>query len=83
MSGMTRAMNRITKVYSAIREIYDDCDLAKSGLSYTDYHEAKRVMSLVGAPGNVAETIYGNVAAFFEKYGFTVTPKGIGYEITP
>lgn len=76
-------MQIITKTWDDLRNILDDADLRKSGLSYSDYTECKRLMSLLGAPGNIECTIYEKAADFFEKHGFMVFEEnGIGYRIT-
>lgn len=74
--------SKISRTYSDLVGIYDDADLKKEGLSLTDYQECKRLMALLGAPGNVADTIYDKAAGFFKKHGYTVTQKGIVLQIT-
>ncbi len=76
-------MRIITRTWDDLRNILDDFDLKKSELSYSDYTECKRLMSLLGAPGNIECTIYEKAAAFFEKHGYMVMDdNGIGYRIT-
>ncbi len=82
MGNFTDKCNVITRTYHDLVDIYDDADLRKAGLSYTDYQECKRLMPLLGAPGNVADTIYDKAAGFFKKHGYIVKERGIVLQIT-
>ena len=72
----------ITRAWSDLYNMLDDADLKKAGLSLSDYSECKRLIALLGAPGNKAETVIEKAAGYFEKHGYTVTESGIGYQIT-
>ena len=72
----------ISRAYSDLVAIYDEKDLEKEELSITDCIECKRLMALLGAPEKVADTIYDRAAGFFKKHGYTVSEKGIAFEIT-
>ena len=78
-------LRKISRAYSDLNNIYDDTDLKKNNLSLSDYEEAKRVLQLVGAPGNKAETLIENVAKFYEKHDFGVkeNENGNGFVISP
>ena len=82
MGKFTDKCNVIARTYDALVAIYDDADLRKEDLSLTDYQECKRLMPLLGAPGNVADTIYDKAAGFFKKHGYTVKERGIVLQIT-
>ena len=82
MSILVNKLNTITRTYSDLIEIYDDADLKKSGLTLSDYQECKRLMPMLGKPGDVAETIYEKAADFFLKHGYNVEKEGIGFSIS-
>ena len=75
-------LRNITNAFSGLYNILDDADLRKAGLSLYDYRECERLMKMLGAPGNSADTICEKAAGYFKKHGFTITEKGIGYTIT-
>ena len=75
-------MTVISTAFHKFRDIYDDADLRKAGLSLSDYREVERLFPLLGKPGDYAKTIYKNAAEWFKRNGFTVyEDKIIGYEI--
>ena len=75
-------MRSITKAFSELYNMLDDADLRKAGLSLSDYRECERLMPLLGAPGNSAETICEKAAGVFKKHGYTITDTTIGFKIT-
>lgn len=82
-SEIVSKMRKITRTWDDLRNILDDADLKKAGLSLSDYRECQRLMALLGAPGNIECTICEKAAAFFEKHGYMVFDEnGIGYRIT-
>ncbi len=81
--NIANKLSVITRTWDDLRNILDDEDLRKAGLSLTDYTECRRLMPLLGAPGNIECTIYEKAAEFFEKHGYLVMDEtGIGYRIT-
>ncbi len=75
-------MRIISGAFHKFRDIYDDTDLSKEGLSLSDYREVERLFPLLGEPGSYAKTIYKNAAEWFKRNGFKVyEDKIIGYEI--
>ena len=81
--SVVRSMRTIAGTYHVLRDIQYEQELRKEDLTVADYEECKRLMSLLGAPGNKAETIYEKAAAFFKRHGFNVMENGgIGYQIT-
>lgn len=81
--NIAKKMQIITRTWDDLRNILDDADLRKAGLSLSDYRECERLMPLLGAPGNIECTICEKAAGFFEKHGYIVKDEnGIGYRIT-
>lgn len=75
-------LRNITKAYNGICDILDDKDLAKAGLTLSDYRECQRLMPLLGEPGRIAYTLYKKAADYFKNKGFIVSESGSGYQIT-
>jgi len=80
---MKKKMKAITTAYSILfQEIENSEDLRKHKLTLADYHTACDIMQELRMPGSMACTICEHTARFFEKCGYTVTEKGIGYCIS-
>ncbi len=79
---LAEKLHNITKAYNGLYNILDDKDLAKAGMSLTDYRECQRLMPLLGEPGKRAYTLIGKAADYFRNKGYEVSKSGIGYQIS-
>ena len=74
-------LRNITKAYNGIYDILDDKDLAKAGLTLSDYRECQRLMPLLGEPGKIAYTLCEKAADYFKGKQYKVSESGIGFKI--
>ena len=79
----TTSCQSISRAYEVLHCTIDHADdLKRYGLTVSDYYAALDIMDHLRKPGSHTETIISAVADFFPGFGFTVIPKGIGYEIS-
>jgi hypothetical protein len=79
----TSACQSISRAYETLHcTIYHSDDLKRYGLTLSDYYASLDIMNDLRKPGSHTDTFISAVAEFFRSFGFTVIPKGIGYEIS-
>ncbi len=68
--------------YKALRAMISADDLKRNRLTLADYSEACDVIQQYARnDGEGTTTIMRNVAEWYKRKGFTITPEGIGYRI--
>ena len=75
---------KTAQAFSDYNAIWDDKDLKKAKLTLADYNAIPDVLGNFASVKKDAKatTIYGNVAAWMQRYGFTVTEKNGYFVVT-
>ena len=70
------------KILHDFKNIENEKDLKKRGLSLSDYNYIYDILSILCDLKSSAQTINKNAADYFKKYGFNVVNTGIGFLIS-
>lgn len=82
MAKLTKKANTFATAHERVYMcIENEDDLVREGLTLYDYYEVKQILCRLSNLKGKAETMCVNVATWFTRAGFTVKPKGIGWEV--
>lgn len=73
--------NKLLRLKGALEDCFYNGNLSKHKLTQAEANIAFSTMVLIRSGGS-AETIVEGVKNFFERYGFSIKSKGIGWTIS-